>query len=90
MSQSKGKLSGKDATTARLLKIAPWIALLAASIPAPLVSLSFFLQPQPQNRLRFIYCWPASPDPWVRVGGGNRRHSPVLPHEDGSQNYETG
>ena len=43
MSQSQGKLSGKDATTARLLKIAPWIALLAASLPAPLVFLILFL-----------------------------------------------
>ena len=60
MSQSQGKLSGKDATTARLLKIAPWIALLATSLPAPLVFLLLFLTPQPQNRLRFIYCWPAS------------------------------
>jgi len=43
MSQSKGKLSGKDATTARLLQFAPWIALLAASLPAPLVFLILFL-----------------------------------------------
>jgi hypothetical protein len=43
MSQSPGKLSGKDATTARLLKIAPWIAVLAASLPAPLVFLVLFL-----------------------------------------------
>src|SRR5829696_7487089 len=43
MSQSQGKLSGKDATTARLLKIAPWIAVLAASLPAPLVFLLLFL-----------------------------------------------
>jgi len=43
MSQSQGKLSSKDATTARLLKIAPWIALLAASVPAPLVFLVLFL-----------------------------------------------
>lgn len=43
MDEYKGKLSGKDATTARLLKIAPWIALLAASIPAPLVFLVLFL-----------------------------------------------
>ena len=43
MSQSQGKLSGKDANTARLLKIAPWIALLAASLPAPLVFLVLFL-----------------------------------------------
>ena len=41
--QSRGKLSGKDATTARLLKIAPWIAVLAASLPAPLVFLVLFL-----------------------------------------------
>jgi hypothetical protein len=40
---SKGKLSGKDATTARLLKIAPWVAVLAASLPAPLVFLVLFL-----------------------------------------------
>jgi len=40
---SKGKLSGKDATTARLLKIAPWIALPAASLPGPLVFLVLFL-----------------------------------------------
>src|SRR5918993_1170441 len=43
MSQYHGKLSGKDATTARLLKIAPWIALLAASLPAPLIFLVLFL-----------------------------------------------
>lgn len=43
MTQSKGKLSGKDATTARALKIAPWIALVAASVPAPLVFLVLFL-----------------------------------------------
>jgi hypothetical protein len=40
---SKGKLSGKDATTARLLKIAPWIALPAASLPGPIVFLVLFL-----------------------------------------------
>ena len=43
MAESKGKLSGKDATTARLLQIAPWIALLAASLPAPLVFVVLFL-----------------------------------------------
>jgi len=43
MSQSKGKLSGKDANTARLLKLAPWIAVLATSLPAPLVFLVLFL-----------------------------------------------
>ena len=43
VSQSKGKLSSKDATTARLLKVAPWIALVAASFPAPLVFLVLFV-----------------------------------------------
>src|SRR4030095_1440054 len=43
VSQSRGKLSGKDATTARLLKIAPWIAMVATSLPAPLVFLILFL-----------------------------------------------
>ncbi|HEX3253508.1 MAG TPA: hypothetical protein VHS05_29010 [Pyrinomonadaceae bacterium] len=43
MSQAIGKLSSKDATTARLLKIAPWIAVLAASVPAPLLFLVLFL-----------------------------------------------
>lgn len=42
-SQSRGKLSGKDATTARLLKIAPWVAVLATSLPAPLIFLVLFL-----------------------------------------------
>src|ERR1044071_9041459 len=43
MSQAIGKLSSKDATTARLLKLAPWIAVLAASLPAPLVFLVLFV-----------------------------------------------
>ena len=43
MSELKGKLSSKDATTARVLKIAPWVALLVASLPAPLVFLVLFL-----------------------------------------------
>jgi len=43
MSRSTGKLSGKDATTARVLKLAPWIAVLATSLPAPLVFLLLFL-----------------------------------------------
>src|SRR5215204_4171622 len=43
MSQSKGKLSGKDATTARLLKVAPWLAVAATSLPAPLVFLVLLL-----------------------------------------------
>lgn len=41
-SQTKGKLSGKEAKTASLLKHAPWIAVLAASIPAPLLFLVLF------------------------------------------------
>ena len=43
MSESGGKLSGKDATAARLLKVAPWIAVLATSLPAPLIFLILFL-----------------------------------------------
>ena len=43
MEQLQGKLSKKDLTTSRVLKIAPWIALVAASIPAPLVFLVLFL-----------------------------------------------
>ncbi len=43
VSQPKGKLSSKDATTARLLKVAPWIAVAATSLPAPLVFLVLFI-----------------------------------------------
>ena len=43
MNQPQGKLSGKDAATARLLKIAPWIAVAATSIPAPILFLILFL-----------------------------------------------
>jgi len=43
MSQAIGKLSSKDATTARLLKIAPWLAVPATSFPVPLVFLVLFL-----------------------------------------------
>lgn len=43
MEQLQAKLSGKDVTTSRVLKIAPWIALVAATIPAPLVFLVLFL-----------------------------------------------
>lgn len=43
MKELPGKLSSKDLTTARLLKVAPWIAVLAASIPIPLVFLVLFL-----------------------------------------------
>jgi hypothetical protein len=43
MSQAIGKLSSKDATTARVLKVAPWVAVAAASVPAPLLFLVLFL-----------------------------------------------
>ena len=43
MEQLQGKLSSKDITTSRVFKIAPWIALVAATIPAPLVFLVLFL-----------------------------------------------
>jgi hypothetical protein len=43
MTQPQGKLSSKDAATARLLKLAPWIAVLATSFPVPLVFLVLFL-----------------------------------------------
>jgi len=43
LSQSQGKLSTRDATVARVLKLAPWVAVLATSIPAPLVFLLLFL-----------------------------------------------
>jgi len=43
MKQLEGKLSSKDATTDRLLKIAPWIAVPLTSLPAPLVFLVLFL-----------------------------------------------
>jgi hypothetical protein len=42
-SQTKGKLSGKDARTAALLKYSPWIAVFLTSIPVPLVWLVLFL-----------------------------------------------
>ena len=43
INQLQGKLSSKDATRARLLKIAPFIAVLATSIPVPLLFLVLFL-----------------------------------------------
>jgi hypothetical protein len=43
LTQATGRLSTKDATTARVLNFAPWIALLVTSIPAPLVFLVLFL-----------------------------------------------
>ena len=41
-SQTKGKLSGKDARTATLFQYAPWIAVALTSIPVPLVFLVLF------------------------------------------------
>ena len=43
MNQSQGKLSSKDATKVRLLKLAPWVAVLATTIPAPLLFFVLFL-----------------------------------------------
>jgi hypothetical protein len=40
---SMAKLSKRDATVARLLKIAPWISVLVTSIPGPLLFLFLFL-----------------------------------------------
>jgi hypothetical protein len=37
------KLSGKDETIARLLKIAPWISILGASLPGPILFFLLFL-----------------------------------------------
>lgn len=42
-SQTNGKLSGKDAKTATLLKHAPWIAVFLTSFPVPLVLLVLFI-----------------------------------------------
>jgi hypothetical protein len=41
--QSSGKLTRKDATTATVLKVAPWAAFLAATLPAPTVFVILFL-----------------------------------------------
>lgn len=43
LSNPDGKLSTRDATTARMLKFAPWMAVLVTSIPAPLFFLILFL-----------------------------------------------
>ena len=43
ITQASGKLSTKDTATARVLKLAPWVALVATTIPAPLVFLVLFL-----------------------------------------------
>ena len=43
MNDSTGKLSKKDAALARVLKVAPWFAILVSTIPAPLLFLVLFL-----------------------------------------------
>ena len=43
MNGSTGKLSRSDAALARVLKIAPWLAVLISTIPAPLVFLILFM-----------------------------------------------
>jgi hypothetical protein len=43
LTQVSGKLSTKDAATARLLKFAPWLALAIVPIPVPIVFLILFL-----------------------------------------------
>jgi hypothetical protein len=54
-SQTKGKLSRKDAKTATLLKHAPWIAVLLTSIPVPLVLfVLFFLTTTTESAAIFL------------------------------------
>jgi hypothetical protein len=43
MNGSTGKLSKSDAALARVLKVAPWLAILIATIPAPLLFLALFM-----------------------------------------------
>jgi hypothetical protein len=43
MNDSTGKLSRSDAAMARVLKTAPWLAVLIATLPAPLIFLILFL-----------------------------------------------
>lgn len=43
LTQSSGKLSTRDAATARLLKFAPWLAVPIVTFPAPLLFLVLFL-----------------------------------------------
>ena len=43
MNDSTGKLSKRDAALARVLKFAPWLAVLISTIPAPLLFLILFL-----------------------------------------------
>ena len=76
MSQYEGKLSGKDATTARMLKIAPWIAMLAASLPGTFSDYHY-------HRIGGCLFIAGRPlvDPWVRAGAGDCYHTPDLPQE---------
>jgi hypothetical protein len=54
-SQTNGKLSGKDAKTAALLKHAPWIAVFLTSFPVPLVLLVlFFLSTTTESAAVFL------------------------------------
>jgi hypothetical protein len=48
-----GKPSTKDAAMARILKFAPWLSLLAASLPAPVVFLVLFLTAQATDTAAF-------------------------------------
>lgn len=43
VNQSPGKLASKDAARARVLKLAPWIAMVATTVPAPLLFFVLFL-----------------------------------------------
>ena len=82
MSESGGKLSGKDATTARLLKLAPWIAVLATSLPAPLVFLILFLTATATESAAVLsFAGRSLADPWICAGVSDRRFSPYLPPE---------
>ena len=46
MDRSTGKLSTRDAAVARVLKIAPWLTILVASVPLPLVFFILFVTSQ--------------------------------------------
>jgi hypothetical protein len=37
------KISNKDQTIARLLKVAPWVSVMAASLPGPILFTILFL-----------------------------------------------
>ena len=43
MSEAIGKVSNRDVAVNRILKVAPWIAVLVTTLPAPLVFLLLFL-----------------------------------------------